>query len=68
MSLDNIFASLRPEVMEDTRTASHTPVQRSTFISSPRAPSYLDNRLLGYVTIEDIEPKTDSSGDGSPKP
>ena len=27
-------------------------------ISNPRAPSYLSNRLLGYVTIGYIKPRT----------
>ena len=33
----------------------------------PRAPSYLNSRLLGYVTIGYIEPRTHYLGNWSPR-
>ena len=38
-----------------------------SYVSSPRAPSYLTSRLMGYVTRGYIEPRTHYVGNWSPR-
>ena len=62
--LTTIFTDCPEPVFRAPRTENMCPIA----VAVPRAPSHLNNRLLGNVTIGNIEPRTHYLGNWSPRP